>query len=189
MSVEAIVKGRRSIRKFKDQDVPDSLIYELFEQAAQLCDRQMLQSMRLILANRQESKERLSRYMTETFADTRIGKLMPGRMLESMFKLFAEVPGQLVVVVEDHVSSKQRDEQYAYTCFFMQTLQLLAWERGVGMFWRTDELMYTSNFFEKLGIADGERLAGILLFGFVDKTPRARNRTPAVKRWLQWPQI
>ena len=39
------------------------------------------------------------------------------------------------------------------------------------------------------GMADGERLVGIMHFGFVAKTPRPDKRTPAAKRWLHYPQI
>lgn len=189
MSVASIVKERRSIRKFTNQDVPDRLVYELLEQAALLCDRQKLQSTRLILINRRESKDRLSRYMTDVVAATTMGKLTPSRMMEMFYKVIAEVPGHLAVVVKDHDSEKRKDEQYAHACFFMQNLQLLAWEKGLGMFWRTDENLYTPAFYELLGMADRERLVGIMHFGFVAKTPRPRKRTPAAKRWLHYPQI
>lgn len=189
MSVAEVVKARRSIRKYSDQDVPDSLIRELIEQAASLCDRQQLRSTRLLLANRRESKDRLSRYLTDTFAVTRMGKLTPGILLEKMFQVFAEIPGHLAVVVEDHAAANRRDEQYAQACFFMQNFQLLAWERNLGTMWRSDEILYTPAFFRQLGLADGERLAGILHFGFFAKAPRPRSRTPAAKRWLCWPQI
>ncbi|WP_138751420.1 nitroreductase family protein [Paenibacillus sinopodophylli] len=189
MSVATIVKERRSIRKFKDQDVPDRLIYELLEQAGNLCDRQILQAMRIIVANQRESKDRLSRYMTNAFARTTMGRFMPNPIIETFYKRFAEVPGHLAVIVEDHESAEQKDEQYAQACFFLQSLQLLAWEKGLGMYWRSDEILYTPALFEKLGLTDGERLVGIIHFGFIAKTPRPRNRTSAAKKSHYWPNI
>ncbi|XID92351.1 nitroreductase family protein [Paenibacillaceae bacterium WGS1546] len=189
MSVAAIVKNRRSIRKFEERDVPDQLIYGLLEQAANLCDRPALQAMRVIVANRKESRDRLSRSLTEAFAATKMGKLVPGQLLETMFKRFAELPGHLIVVVRDHDSAKTKDWQYAQACFFMQSLQLLAWEQGLGMFWRSEEILYTPAAFERLGIGSGERLVGLMHFGFAAKTPRPRSRTPAAKKWLHWPRI
>ncbi|WP_410767768.1 nitroreductase family protein [Fontibacillus sp. BL9] len=189
MNAESLIKERRSVRKFADQAVPDHLMHELFNRAAVSCDPQMLQSMRLILALQSESKHRLSRYMLDSFTATRMGKLIPRSVKETMAKFFSEVPGLLVVVVDDHDSPQQKDMQYANACFFLQNLQLLAWEKGIGMFWRSDEILYNKPFFEQLGISDRERLAGILPFGFIEKTPRPRKRTPASKKWLCWPQI
>ncbi|MFC4599908.1 nitroreductase family protein [Cohnella hongkongensis] len=189
MSVAAIVKGRRSIRKFEERDVPDSLIYGLLEQAANLCDRNALQATRVVVANRKESRDRLSRALTEALAATRMGKLMPGQLLDTMSRRFAELPGHLIVAVKDDGSARTKDWQYAHACFFMQTLQLLAWEQGLGMFWRSEEVMYSSAAFELLGIGSGERLVGLMHFGFIAKTPRPRNRTPAARRWAQWPNI
>lgn len=189
MSVESTIKERRSIRKFTDQVVPDHLINELFEQAAGLCDPQMLKAMRLILALQSESKDRLSRYMMDSFAATPIGKLVPRPLKETMAKYFSNVPGLIAVVVENHDSPQQKDMRYANACFFLQNLQLLAWENDIGMFWRTDEILYSKPFLEQLGVTERERLVGILPFGFIEKAPRPRKRTPAAKKWLCWPQI
>lgn len=188
MKVESVIRERRSIRKFTDQPVPDHVIQDLLNQASNLCDPQMLNAMTLILAMSHESKTRLSRYMMDSFAVTRFGKLTPKPLKETMVKYFSEVPGLVAVVVEDHDSPEQRDRQYANVCFYLQNLQLLAWENGIGMFWRTDEMLYTKPFFEQLGMSERERLVGILLFGFIDKTPRPRKRTPAAKRWSHWSQ-
>lgn len=189
MSVESLIKERRSIRKFADRDVPKPFLYKLFHQSAGLCDPQMLKSMRLMVALRRESKERLSRYMMDALSGTRMGKLVPRPLKDTMGKYFSEVPGLLVVTVENHGSKEQRENQYAQVCFFLQNLQLVAWEQQLGMFWRTDEMLYTKPFLDQLGVTDRERLVGILFFGFIDKVPRPRKRTPAAKRWRCWPQI
>nr|WP_222860744.1 hypothetical protein [Paenibacillus senegalensis] len=71
----------------------------------------------------------------------------------------------------------------------MQSLQLLAWEQGIGMLWDSDETLYVPEFLDVLQMDGDERMLGILHFGYVEKIPRPRKRTDAVKKWREYPNM
>ncbi|WP_042163359.1 nitroreductase family protein [Paenibacillus gorillae] len=178
MSMKDLIENRRSIRKYEHKQVDTSVLNELLQLSADLCPHpQRLSGTRFLLANDQDTRSRLSRSMTDAFSVTKLGKWLPDKLLEATYNRFMEIPGHLIVITE------QEDEYIAEACYMMQNLQLLAWERGIGMLWDTDELLYSPKLLDSLSLKQNERMLGIIHYGYFIKSPRPRKRTPAAKRW------
>jgi len=178
MSIKALVENRRSIRKYEHKQVESSALHELLQLSAGLCPHpQHLEGTRFLSANEPETKSRLSRSMTAAFSLTKLGKWLPDKLLEATYNRFMEIPGHLIVITE------KQSEYIAEACYMMQNLQLLAWERGIGMLWDTDELLYSPKLLETLSLKQNEQMLGIIHYGYYAKVPRPRKRTPAAKRW------
>ncbi|GGG53044.1 nitroreductase family protein [Paenibacillus radicis (ex Gao et al. 2016)] len=179
MSIKDLIENRRSIRRHEQKQVEASVLNELLHLSAGLCPHpQRLEGTRFLLANEQDTRSRLSRTMTDAFSLTKLGKWLPDKLLEATYNRFMEIPGHLVVITE------QEDEYIAEASYMMQSLQLLAWERGIGMLWDTDELLYSPKLLESLSLKQNERMLGIIHYGYFIKAPRPRKRTPATKRWI-----
>lgn len=190
MSVKQLVESRRSIRKVKDEQVDEALLHELLQQAAGLCPHpERLKSTRFLLATEYEARARLTRSLTNIFASTKLGKWLPDKLWETVNKRFMEIPGHLIVITKSNASQQIQDENIAEACYMMQTLQLLAWERGIGMLWDSEDLLYVPQFLEALSLAPDEQMLGIIHYGYIAKVPRPRKRTEAAKRLTIYPSL
>lgn len=183
MSLAELIRGRRTIRSFNQTPVARELVAELLQQAAGLYPNAEDAVWRCIYAGTPESRKRLADYMMEHMAGSRLGKWMPGKMIELFKKRFADIPGHVVVIAGTGPDRQASDRNYAAVCSILQNFQLLGWERQVGMLWDTEPMMQSEGFYERLGIRENERFVGILHLGYYNKTPRGRSRTPAEKKW------
>src|SRR5690606_21828491 len=53
-----------------------------------------------------------------------------------------EIPVHLIIVMTEDPRQKQWDENFAAVCCWIQNFQLAAWERDVGVVWKTNTYMY-----------------------------------------------
>jgi nitroreductase len=60
----------------------------------------------------------------------------------------------------------------------IQSFQLLAWERQIGVVWKTNEYNRDPRFYEAVGIKPEEWIVATLYLGRFDKIPRSMRRTP-----------
>lgn len=183
MSLTALIRERRSIRKFNDVPVSQGLVFELLEQAERLYDPAEKVSLRYIYAGTPDSRNRLVDYMMEPMTASRLGKLIPDKMLGIFKKRFVDIPAHVIVIAETAADRRRSDQNYADVCSIIQNFQLLGWERRLGMLWDTESIIQNEIFFKRIGIGEGERFVGILHIGYFDKTPKGRARTLAEKKW------
>lgn len=50
----------------------------------------------------------------------------------------------------------------------IQNLQLLAWEREIGVVWKTNEYNWSTKFRKAAGVKPGEKVVGTLHMGYFD---------------------
>lgn len=183
-SIARMIRERRSIRKFNSEPVSGDLIRELLETAARWNPLGVPVTWRCLLADNPGSNQRLIDALLEQMTGNGWGRLLPARLKESLKKRFVSIPAHLVVIYRvDPTDRIGSERNYAAVCGMMQTLQLLGWEKRLGMLWDTEPMLHNETFFRRIGLGEHERVAGILHIGYFDKAPKARPRTPAEQKW------
>lgn len=184
MSLANLIEERRSIRRrYKNLLVSQELVMALLQRAEQLCPYEGETRWRYVYAGTPEAQNQLVDYMFEEMLDTKMGRLMPGKLIESLKRRYIQVPATLIVIAETDPDSHKRDAIYGTVCSIMQNFQLLGWERQLGMLWNTESYLQNEIFFKRIGIRENERFVGLLHIGYFDKAPRGRSRTPAEQKW------
>ncbi|MHA6534696.1 nitroreductase family protein [Paenibacillus sp. BAC0078] len=183
MSLASLIRERRTIRKFNQTPVAEELVAELLNAAAGLFPASDTVIWRCLYAGTSESRTRLADYILEQMTGSRLGKWIPGKMIELFKKRFIDIPGHVVVIAGTGPDRRASDQNYAAVCSILQNFQLLGWERQLGMLWDTEPMMQSEEFFKRIGVRENERFVGIIHLGYFDKVPRGRARTTAEKKW------
>lgn len=183
MSLAELIRERRSIRRFNELPVAEKLVVELLEKATQLYCSDTAVRWRYVFAGNPEARVRLAEYMLGKMKESKLGRLVPNKMMDVFKKRLEQVPANLIVIAETDPDRRIANENFAAVCSILQIFQLLGWERKLGMLWDTEPLIQNELFFKRIGVRDGERFVGILHLGYFDKIPKGRARTPAEKKW------
>lgn len=183
MNFVKTIRERRSIRKFNSIPVDQELVIELLYAARQLYPSTEEVAFRSVYAGTADSKERLAVSMLEPLVKNRLVKWLPEKVRDFVRKRVTAIPGHLIIIASTDADRRKRDMNYAAVCGIMQNFQLLAWQRRLGTLWDTEPMMQSKELFELLKLQPNERLVGIFHLGYFDKTPRARARTQAEKKW------
>lgn len=183
MSLAELIRARRSIRKYNSTPVDQELVVELLRKANRLQPFGEGDSWRVVYAGTSEARKRLVDCMLEQMSQSRLGKLIPAKLLDVFKKRFTDIPAHVIVMSIVGPDRLTNDRNYAAACGMMQSFQLLGWEHGLGMLWDTEAMMLHEGFFKGIGLREDERFVGVLHIGYYDKVPRSRKRTPAEKKW------
>lgn len=184
MDISKTIRERRTVRKFKAAPVDQELILSLLDAAARLYESEAPPHWRCVHFSSPESRQKLGNSMMAKVRDSNLGKLIPSKMLDLFAKQVIQTPVNLVFIAESADNRQKSDENYAAVCSIMQNFQLLGWEHSLGMLWYTEPMIQHDAFYKAIGLRPGERFAGILHIGHIDKSPKGwRKRTPAVKKW------
>ncbi|WP_426250157.1 nitroreductase family protein [Paenibacillus pabuli] len=183
LSLAELIRERRSIRKCNSTAVEQELVVELLHRAARLQPIVEAGSWRVVYAGTPEARKRLVDCMLQQVSQSKLGKLIPGKLLDVFKKRVTDIPAHVIVMSNAGQDRLTNDRNYAAACEMMQSLQLLGWERGLGMLWDTESMIQNEGFFKGIGLREHERFVGILHIGYYDKVPRSRKRTPAEQKW------
>lgn len=172
---EAIIK-RRSIKKFNGQPVDREDIMRVIDDAVWAPNHKNREPWRLVVASGEnlESLQDLLRNTTipnwQTLSDEEIERKM---------QKFTTPGAYIFVLVPEDVRQKQRLEDFAAASTFIQNIQLLAWDLGIGSCWKTPDFLDDPKFRESLGAKPGERIISMLQLGYFDDLPKAVERKKA----------
>jgi nitroreductase len=103
---------------------------------------------------------------------------------EKVRSKLADVPAFLVAIMPEDPRQKIWEEDFAAISTLIQNLQLLGWEKELGMVWKTPNHMYDPKFRRALGVQNGEKIVGILQLGYFDPAlhVKDRKRTNALEK-------
>lgn len=183
MNLTELIMARRSIRKCNTKPVEQELVIELLRDAAGLQPALDAGAWRVVYAGTPESSKQLVDYMLAQITGSKLGKLIPGKLLDVIKRKFTDIPAHVIVFSDRGSDRLTSDRNFASVCGMMQSFQLLGWERGLGMIWDTESMIQHESFFKGIGMREDERFVGILHLGYFDKAPRGRKRTPAERKW------
>ncbi|BBP87958.1 hypothetical protein BsIDN1_15760 [Bacillus safensis] len=72
-----------------------------------------------------------------------------------------------------------RNDDFAAVSALIQNLQLLAWDQGIGMVWKSGRILYDKGFQQDMGLKENERFAAILHIGYPEEVPEEKSRQKA----------
>lgn len=171
--VADMIRERRSVRLFREELVPQALLEELLNVAIWAPNHMNRQPWRFILFQG-ESRKAFAQAMIATYsAEER------SQYGEAKQQYLEQVPAHLIVVLKEDPRQKVWDEDYAAVCCLIQNFQLVAWEAGLGVVWKTNHYGYHPEFRRAVGVLPGEKIAGILHVGYPRVVPQPVERKPA----------
>src|SRR5699024_12193840 len=106
----------------------------------------------------------------------KVAATYPEDMQENRENYLNEPNAILVVVMEEPEAQKQWDENFGATATMIQNLWLLAWEKELGMVWKTNPHIYDPAVKEILNVKDNEKIVGFIHMGYFDKQPIKKHR-------------
>ncbi len=168
-SISELIRERRSVKRgYIQKEVKQDLIVSLLNDAVWAPNHGLREPWRFIF---------ISNDRKESFIEEAILSCFPKGQHEQMWNKFNDVPAFLIVVMKTDPRQKQWDENFAATSSMLQNLQLLAWEKDLGMCWKTPNFIYDPRFYEALEIEKDEKIISMLQIGYFDKETPIPNRT------------
>ncbi|MDE8564963.1 nitroreductase [Anoxybacillus rupiensis] len=167
------IKERRSIKEFKEDPIPKEVICELLNTAVWAPNHGLREPWRFILFVN-EGKEKL--------IDAIAQESNNGKNIDLLREKLQPIPAHLLVVMQEDPRQKQWEEDLAATSALIQNFQLAAWEKGIGVIWKTGAYIYSPSFRKKVGVEPGEKIVGLLHIGYPASIPQARLRTKAEEK-------
>lgn len=176
LGVRSTITGRRTIRDFNGEPLTEAAIQQLLEDAVWAPFHSSKEPWRFILFTGDGRSK---------FADA-VRLTQPKEMLEKWgtwieTQYCSLIQAHLIVVVKAHPRQREWEEALMAASALIQNVQLLAWERQIGVVWKTHDYNWDPRFHRAIGVKADERIAGTLHLGYFDKTPKAKRRTPAAK--------
>ncbi len=205
MSISEVIKTRRSIRKFKETDIPRDKILELLRLANLAPTAGNKQPWEFIVISRKEIVK-LYETLEEAF-DRRTEEISAEKYrialndlpipveddkdklagLKKFYKYLGNAPAVVVAYAD------RQDDDWLWMCTVqdlaaaIQTLIIAAWAEGIGSCWMTGPFHKGSNKIrEILGLPEGKQLVAMIPIGYpsiVPKSPPKKEVDPKI-RWM-----
>jgi len=176
LTVIEAIKQRRSIKMFNGQPIDREDLMSIIDDAVWAPNHGNRQPWRLVVACGPEL-EPLKDLIRE-FAVPNWKELSEDELQSKMSKF--SLPGAYAfVVIPEDARQKERLEDFAAASSFIQNMQLLAWDKGIGACWKTPAWLDNPKFREPMGVKSGERIIGMLQFGYYDLVPKEKPRKSA----------
>ncbi|MEI7026264.1 nitroreductase family protein [Paenibacillus sp. y28] len=174
----SVIRERRTIRQFKSDPVDQELLLELMNIANWAPNHGLREPWRFI-QYKLEGRKQLAEAVLGAMSAEEKEKYADQRM-----KDFATIPVHLIVVMKEDSQQKQWDDDFGAVSSWIQSFQLAAWERGIGVVWKTNTYIYAPAFREAVGVRPGEKIIGLLYIGYPAVIPPPRPRTSAESRLI-----
>lgn len=172
-----IIRERRAVKKgYIDKEVTEEVVLELLEDAIWAPTHGMRQPWRFIFVGEDQKAD---------FAK-KVAASYPEERQENREAFLNEPKAFLVVVMEEPEKQKQWDENYGATAAMIQNFWLLAWEKQLGVVWRTNPHIYAQHTKDVLGVSENEKIVGFLHLGYFDKDPIVKDRISAVEKFSRY---
>lgn len=166
-AIAPIIKGRRAVKTgYTDQYVEEALVLDLLNIAAWAPTHGMRQPWRFVFVDK-HSLPQFAKQVAATY---------PDNMQQNREDYLNEPNAILVVLMEEPEMKKQWDENFGATASLIQNFWLLAWERKLGVVWKTNPHIYNEKVAAIVGANANERIVGFLHLGYFDKEPEIKER-------------
>lgn len=175
LSVREAIRERRSIKNLNGTPVEEEVVLDVLKDAVWAPNHGHRNPWRFVVAAGDDYPKLL-----ELLKETAIPnwESLDEETLEKQMKRFSGAGAAVFVIVPEDARQKERLEDFAAASALVQNAQLIAWDEGVGTCWKTPPFLDSPKFRERLGVKPGERIISMLQFGYYDKEPKARERTP-----------
>ncbi|OBR69303.1 nitroreductase [Paenibacillus oryzae] len=173
-TITRTIRERRTVNQFKPDPVPRSLMLELLESAGWAPFHSLREPWRYILFEG-DGRKVFSDAVLSTYTEEKRKQL--GERVANVY--CHEVPLHLLVLIEEEPRPKEWEEALCAASTLIHNLQLLAWEQGIGLVWKTNDYNWDPRFRAAAGVKPGQKVVGTLHLGYFDpeKLRRPRPRT------------
>ena len=173
LTVREAIIGRRSIKKFNGQPVDRADLLKIIDDAVWAPNHQNREPWRLVVACGKELFQFHDLLRDTTIPDWRT---LSEEEVEKRMQKFTTPGGYVFVIVPEDPRQKERLEDFGAASALIQNMMLLAWDYGIGSCWKTPEFLDTPEFRKALGVKPGERIVGMVQFGYFDELPKGKER-------------
>ncbi len=166
MSIEDVIRGRRTVHVFQPEVPPIELIEKAIDVARWAPNHRSTEPWQFLSLG----KSAIGRIVD---LNAQIVAAKSGAEAgEAKRRQWSTVPGWLVVTSTRLDDRFAEDEDYAATCCAIQNLSLFLWEQGIGVKWTTGKVTQHPEFFSLLGIDPSKRrIVGMLWYGYPSEVP------------------
>ncbi|WP_102275387.1 nitroreductase family protein [Cytobacillus massiliigabonensis] len=172
-AVEQNIINRRTIKSFKKDSISPEEIIELLNVAKWAPNHKLTEPWRFQLYVGEGKEKFIQAFIhSQPKADGEISE-----KVKKKAQYFRDIPMHLVVIMPEDPRQRRWDEDYGAVSSLIQNFQLAAWQRGIGMIWRTNDWIYDPAFRKEIGITPGEKIVATLMIGYPEHVPAARQRT------------
>lgn len=173
LSVKDAILQRRSIKKFNGQPVDKQDVLEILDNAKWAPNHGNREPWRIVVGTSEQLPN-----VHALLRDMAIPKWqeLSEETLALQMQKFTLAGAYAFVLVKEDMRQKERLEDYAATCCYIQNAQLLALEKGIGTCWKTPGFLDQPKFREAFNAQPDERIISMLQFGYFDEAPKAKER-------------
>lgn len=162
-----IIRERRAVKKgYNNKEVTEETVRELLDDAIWAPTHGMRQPWRFIFVGA-DQKENFAKQVAATYPEER---------QQNREEYLNEPNAFLIVVMEEPEIQKQWEENFGAVATMIQNFWLLAWEKQLGVVWKTNPHIYDPKVKEILNVSDNEKIAGFVHLGYFDKKPIKKDR-------------
>ncbi|MCB5236404.1 nitroreductase [Niallia circulans] len=171
--VDHLIMNRRTIKKFKAIEVNINEIIDLLEIAKWSPNFRLTEPWRFLIFTGEGKEKFVDAYKSSQILEN--GDIP--QKVQKRAEHFSSIPMHIVVLMAEDERQKEWEEDYGAVCSLIQNFQILAWSRGIGMVWRTNEWIDNPIFKNKLSIKSNEKIVATLMVGYPETIPKPKPRT------------
>lgn len=169
-----IIRERRAVKNnYTDKEVTEEVVLELLDDASWAPTHGMRQPWRFIFVH-QDQKADFAKKVASTY---------PEDKQENRENFLNEPNAFLVAIMEVPDNQKQWDENFGAISCMLQNFWLLAWERKLGVVWRTNPHVYEEKVKEILDVKENEKIVGFVHLGYFEEAPKKKERIPVKEKF------
>lgn len=173
LTVKEVIRNRRSIKLFNGKPVSKEALLTIFDDAKWAPNHGNRQPWRIVLTT-EDGLQRLNTVIRDVVVPN-WEELSVEELAKKMVKF--TTPGAVAfVIMPEDLRQKERLEDFAAASSFIQNIQLLAWDEGIGCCWKTPGWLEKPEFLNKLDVEAGERPIAMLQFGYFDTIPAEKPK-------------
>ena len=185
--IEAL-KTRRSIRKYKSDEVPAELIEEVLENALWAPSAMNTQTWKILVFSGEKQKA-FNKLVEEAVhhINDRLKQLFKESMqkrVHGFFKDLGGAPHTIVVLAAKAEDPALQQTEIENGCALLYNICLCAHEKGIGTCWMSAPLWIEKTIMEYLKMDKEWKLVGITPFGYPDQSPPVPPRKGDPIVWI-----
>lgn len=180
-SIDAVIRGRRTIGAFRPEIPDQSIIDSAIELASWAPNHKKTEPWRVYQLGHQTATAIVE--LNSQLVERKKGV----QEAQAKRKSWSSVPGWLVVTCIKVDDPFRHEEDYAACCCFVQNLMLSLWSNQIGSKWSTGDVTRDPQFFDLLQIDPAKaRVVGLIWYGYPAVVPD-QNRKPVTDFLVRLP--
>jgi len=166
MSVDELLRSRRTVHTFEPQGVPETLVTRAIESARWAPNHKLTEPWEFVIMGG-ETAAAIAERNAEILREE-------GREAKAAHKLarWRAVPGWMLLTCRRSEDSFRHQEDLAACACAAQNFMLSLWSAGVASKWTTGPVTRDEQFFQIVGIDPGKRgVVGLFWYGYPSDVP------------------